>query len=163
MIKETNAKTLKGVEETTEVEDVELHLKPSEAEIIRDLLNNYVYAYRSDREVDYKRELVSREKVGNYPYVAEPADPSIINPTYDWVNKKWYSKSNSSLHEIAQAVKTLQTQQENGTTQNLAMTKAVKELKDGQANQNKLLASMQNLMLTIAGSQKTDVPAADKQ
>ena len=162
MIKETNAKTLKGVEETTEVEDVELHLKPSEAEIIRDLLNNYVYAYRSDREVDYKRELVSREKVGNYPYVAEPADPSIINPTYDWVNKKWYSKSNSSLHEIAQAVKTLQTQQENGTTQNLAMTKAVKELKDGQANQNKLLASMQNLLLTIAGSQKTDAPATDK-
>ena len=164
MIKETNAKTLKGVEETTEVEDVELHLKPSEAEIIRDLLNNYVYAYRSDREVDYKRELVSREKVGNYPYVAEPADPSIINPTYDWVNKKWYSKSGStSLPEIAQAVKTLQSNQQAGTTQSLAMTKAVKELKDGQADQNKLLASMQNLMLTIAGSQKPDVPAADKQ
>ena len=167
MIKETNAKTLKAVEaaseETTEVEDVELHLKPSEAEIIRDLLNNYVYAYRSDREVDYKRELVSREKVGNYPYVAEPADPSIINPTYDWVNKKWYSKSNSSLHEIAQAVKTLQSDQQAGTTQNLALTKAVKDLSEGQANQNKLLASMQNLLLTIAGSQKTDVPATDKQ
>lgn len=168
MIKETNAKTLKAVEATseekTEAEDIELHLKPSEAEIIRDLLNNYVYAYRSDREVDYKRELVPREKVGNYPYVAEPADPSIVNPVYDWVNKKWYSKSGStSLPEIAQAVKTLQTQQENGTTQNLALTKAVKELSEGQANQNKLLASMQNLMLTIAGSQKTDVPAADKQ
>lgn len=167
MIKETNAKTLKAVEATseekTEVEDVELHLKPSEAEIIRDLLNNYVYAYRSDREVDYKRELVSREKVGNYPYVAEPADPSIINPTYDWVNKKWYSKSGStSLPEIAQAVKTLQSDQQAGTTQNLALTKAVKELSEGQANQNKLLASMQNLMLTIAGSQKTDAPATDK-
>lgn len=167
MIKETNAKTLKAVEatseETTEVEDVELHLKPSEAEIIRDLLNNYVYAYRSDREVDYKRELVPREKVGNYPYVAEPADPSIVNPVYDWVNKKWYSKSGStSLPEIAQAVKTLQSDQQAGTTQNLALTKAVKELSEGQANQNKLLASMQNLMLTIAGSQKPDVPAADK-
>lgn len=166
MIKETNAKTLKAVEaaseETTEVEDIELHLKPSEAEIIRDLLNNYVYAYRSDREVDYKRELVPREKVGNYPYVAEPADPSIINPTYDWVNKKWYSKSNSSLPEIAQAVKTLQAQQENGTAQSLALTKSINSLTDSQADQNKLLASMQNLLLTIAGSQKPDVPAADK-
>ncbi len=167
MIKETNAKTLKAVEaaseETTEVEDIELHLKPSEAEIIRDLLNNYVYAYRSDREVDCKRELVRRDKIGKYPYVAEPPVPEIINPAYDWVNKKWYSKSNSSLPEIVQAVKTLQSDQQAGTAQSLAMTKAVKELKDGQANQNKLLASMQNLLLTIAGSQKTDVPATDKQ
>ena len=164
MIKETNAKTLKAVEaaseETTEVEDIELHLKPSEAEIIRDLLNNFVYAYRSDREVDYKRELVPRDKVGNYPYVAEPADPSIINPTYDWVNKKWYSKSGStSLPEIAQAVKTLQSNQQAGTTQSLAMTKAVKELKDGQADQNKLLASMQQLMLALAGNKQPSTPA----
>lgn len=147
----------------TAPETVKLELTAKEAEMIQELLSNYVYAYRSDREVDYKRELVTREKVGNYPYVAEPADPSIVNPTYDWVNKKWYSKNGSnSLPEIAQAVKTLQTQQENGTTQNLALTKAVKELNDGQADQNKLLASMQNLLLTIAGSQKTDVPAADK-
>ena len=146
----------------TALETVKLELTAKEAEMIQELLSNYVYAYRSDREVDYKRELVTREKVGNYPYVAEPADPSIVNPTYDWVNKKWYSKSNSSLPEIAQAVKTLQSNQQAGTTQNLAMTKAVKELKDGQANQNKLLASMQNLLLTIAGSQKTDAPATDK-
>lgn len=143
---------------------VKLELTAEEAEMIQELLNNYVYAYRSDREVDYKRELVRRDKVGKYPYVAEPADPSIINPTYDWVNKKWYSKSGStSLPEIAQAVKTLQSDQQAGTTQNLALTKAVKELSEGQANQNKLLASMQNLMLTIAGSQKTAEPTAPTQ
>ena len=67
-----------------------------------------------------------------------------------------------SKEQLNQNVKILQTQQENGTTQSLAMTKAVKELKDGQADQNKLLASMQNLLLAIAGSQKTDVPAANK-
>ncbi len=67
-----------------------------------------------------------------------------------------------SKEQLNQTVKILQAQQENGTTQNLAMTKAVKELKDGQADQNKLLASMQNLLLTIAGSQKTDAPATDK-
>lgn len=143
---------------------VKLELTADEAEMIQELLNNYVYAYRSDREVDYKRELVPKDKVGKYPYVAEPADPSIINPTYDWINKKWYSKSGStSLPEIAQAVKTLQSDQQVGTTQNLALTKAVKELSEGQANQNKLLASMQNLMLTIAGSQKTAEPTAPTQ
>ena len=139
---------------------VKLELTAEEAEMIQELLNNYVYAYRSDREVDYKRELVPQDKVGKYPYVAEPADPSIINPTYDWINKKWYSKSGStSLPEIAQAVKTLQSDQQAGTTQNLALTQAVKKLSEGQANQNKLLASMQTLMLQMASSQKTTAPA----
>lgn len=147
--------------DTKLADTVKLDLSADQAEMVQDLLNNFVYAYRSDREVDYKRELVRRDKVGKYPYVAEPADPSIINPVYDWVNKKWYSKSGStSLPEIAQTVKTLQSDQQAGTTQNLALTKAVKALSEGQANQNKLLASMQNLMLTIAGSQKTAEPTA---
>ena len=140
-------------------DSVKLDLSADQAEMVQDLLSNFVYAYRSDREVDCKRELVRRDQVGKYPYIAEAPDPSIINPIYDWVGKKWYSKSGStSLPEIAQAVKTLQSDQQAGTTQNLALTKAVKELSEGQANQNKLLASMQNLMLTIAGSQKTTAP-----
>ena len=144
---------------STAPETVKLELTADQAEMVQDLLSEYNYTYRSDREVDCKRELVRRDKIGKYPYVAEPADPSIINPVYDWVNKKWYSKSGStSLPEIVQAVKTLQSDQQAGTTQNLALTKAVKELSEGQANQNKLLASMQNLMLTIAGSQKTAEP-----
>lgn len=152
------------VADTKSAETVKLELTADQAEMVQDLLSNFVYAYRSDREVDYKRELVPRDKVGKYPYVAEPADPSIINPVYDWVNKKWYSKNGSnSLPEIAQAVKTLQSDQQAGTTQNLALTKAVKELSEGQANQNKLLASMQNLMLTIAGSQKTAEPTTPTQ
>lgn len=145
-------------------ESVKLDLSADQAEMVQDLLSNFVYAYRSDREVDCKRELVRRDQVGKYPYVAEPADPSIINPVYDWINKKWYSKTDAtSLPEIAQAVKTLQTDQQVGTTQNLALTKAVKELSEGQADQNKLLASMQNLMLTIAGSQKTAEPTTPTQ
>lgn len=143
---------------------VKLELSADQAEMVQDLLSEYDYAYRSDREVDCKRELVRRDKIGKYPYVAEPPAPEIINPAYDWVNKKWYSKSGSTrLPEIAQAVKTLQSDQQAGTTQNLALTKAAKELSEGQANQNKLLASMQNLMLTIAGSQKTAEPTAPTQ
>ena len=140
---------------------VKLELSADQAEMVQDLLSEYDYAYRSDREVDCKRELVRRDKIGKYPYVAEAPDPSIINPTYDWVGKKWYSKTGAtSLPEIAQAVKTLQNDQQVGTTQNLTLTKAVKELSEGQADQNKLLASMQHLMLTIAGSQKTAEPTA---
>ena len=145
-------------------DSVKLDLSADQAEMVQDLLSNFVYAYRSDREVDCKRELVRRDQVGKYPYVAEAPDPSIINPTYDWVGKKWYSKTGAtSLPEIAQAVKTLQSDQQAGTTQNLALTKAVKELSEGQANQNKLLASMQDLMLTIAGSHKTAEPTAPTQ
>ncbi|PEG86834.1 MULTISPECIES: hypothetical protein [unclassified Lactobacillus] len=137
-------------------ESVKLDLSADQAEMVQDLLNNYVYAYRSDREVDCKRELVRRDQVGKYPYIAEEPDPSIINPIYDWVGKKWYSKNGAtSLPEIAQAVKDLQSDQQAGTTQNLALTKAVKELSEGQANQNKLLTSMQNLMLQLASGKAT--------
>ena len=137
-------------------DSVKLDLSADQAEMVQDLLSNFVYAYRSDREVDCKRELVRRDQVGKYPYVAEAPDPSIINPTFDWVGKKWYSKTGAtSLPEIAQAVKILQSDQQAGTTQNLALTKAVKELSEGQANQNKLLTSMQKLMLTIASGKAT--------
>ena len=144
----------------TAPETVKLDLSADQAEMVQDLLNNFVYAYRSDREVDCKRELVRRDQVGKYPYIAEAPDPSIINPIYDWVGKKWYSKTGAtSLPEIAQAVKTLQNDQQVGTTQNLALTKAVKKLSEGQADQNKLLSSMQNLMLQLASS-KTTAPNA---
>ena len=152
---------------TSTVSDtVKLELTADQAEMVQDLLSEYDYAYRSDREVDCKRELVRRDQVGKYPYIAEAPDPSIINPIYDWVGKKWYSKSGStSLPEIAQAVKTLQSDQQAGTTQNLALTKAVKELSEGQANQNKLLASMQTLMLQIASQKQATLtqPTTDNQ
>lgn len=144
-------------------ESVKLDLSADQAEMVQDLLSNFVYAYRSDREVDCKRELVRRDQVGKYPYIAEAPDPSIVNPIYDWVGKKWYSKTGAtSLPEIAQAVKTLQTDQQVGTAQNLALTKDVKELSEGQADQNKLLSSMQNLMLQLA-SGKATAPAVPTQ
>lgn len=148
------------------LDSVKLDLSADQAEMVQDLLSNFVSAYRSDREVDCKRELVRRDQVGKYPYIAEAPDPSIVNPIYDWVGKKWYSKTGAtSLPEIAQAVKTLQTDQQVGTTQNLALTKAVKELSEGQVNQNKLLASMQHLMLQIASQKQATPtqPTTDKQ
>ena len=144
-----------NTQDATAPETVKLELSADQAEMVQDLLSEYDYAYRSDREVDCKRELVRRDKIGKYPYIAEAPDPSIVNPIYDWVGKKWYSKTGAtSLPEIAQAVKTLQTDQQAGTTQNLALTKAVKALSEGQANQNKLLASMQQLMLALTGNKQ---------
>lgn len=64
-----------------------------------------------------------------------------------------------SKEQLDQTLKSVQENQSNGTAQTLTLTKAIKALSEGQANQNKLLASMQNLMLTIAGSQKTAEPA----
>ena len=148
---------------STVLETVKLELTADQAEMVQDLLSDYDYAYRSDREVDCKRELVRRDQVGKYPYIAEAPDPSIVNPIYDWVGKKWYSKTGAtSLPEIAQAVKTLQTDQQVGTAQNLTLTKAVKELSEGQADQNKLLSSMQNLMLQLASDKATQPTTDDK-
>ena len=152
---DTTAKAPVAPTTSTVSDTVKLELTADQAEMVQDLLSEYDYAYRSDREVDYKRELVRRDKVGKYPYVAEAPDPSIVNPIYDWVGKKWYSKTGAtSLPEIAQAVKTLQTDQQVGTAQNLALTKAVKELSEGQADQNKVLKSMQALMLQMASASK---------
>ena len=145
--------------------NVKLELTADEAEMVQDLLSSFVYAYRSDREVDCKRELVRRDQVGKYPYIAEAPDPSIINPIYDWVGKKWYSKTGAtSLPEIAQAVKTLQSDQQAGTTQSLALTKSIKALSDGQASTNKVMASMQKILLKVsaqldAGNKTATEPA----
>ena len=51
-------------------DSVKLDLSADQAEMVQDLLSNFVYAYRSDREVDCKRELVRRDQVGKYPYIA---------------------------------------------------------------------------------------------
>ena len=60
----------------TAPETVKLDLSADQAEMVQDLLSNFVYAYRSDREVDCKRELVRRDQVGKYPYIAEAPNPS---------------------------------------------------------------------------------------
>lgn len=136
-------------------ESVKLELTVEEAEMIQELLNNYVYAYRSDREVDYKRELVPREKVGKYPYVAEPADPSIINPVFDWVNKEWHSKSGStSLPEIAQSVANLNKRSTEQDQAALANGQQMQMITKQLGNQMTMMKQMQQTLVILAkGSQ----------
>ena len=139
----------------TAPETVKLDLSADQAEMVQDLLSNFVYAYRSDREVDCKRELVRRDQVGKYPYIAEAPDPSIVNPIYDWVNKEWYSKSGStSLPEIAQSVANLNkrsTEQDQATLANgQQMQMITKQL----GNQMTMMKQMQQTLTILAkGSQ----------
>ena len=161
-------------------DSVKLDLSADQAEMVQDLLSNFVYAYRSDREVDCKRELVRRDQVGKYPYVAEAPDPSIINPTYDWVGKKWYSKSNDdNLNDIAQTVadlkarsdqsdrtlKTMQETQNASVAQSLGVVKMMKQMSEDQSDMKKLMASMQGILLNLEGSKATqpETPKADAQ
>lgn len=140
---------------STAPETVKLELTADQAEMVQDLLSNFVYAYRSDREVDCKRELVPRDKVGKYPYVAEPADPSIVNPTYDWVNKKWYSKNGSnSLPEIAQSVANLNKRSTEQDQAALANGQQMQMITKQLGNQMTMMKQMQQTLSVLAkGSQ----------
>lgn len=165
---------------STAPETVKLELTADQAEMVQDLLSEYDYAYRSDREVDCKRELVRRDKIGKYPYVAEPPAPEIINPAYDWINKKWYSKNASdSLPDLAQTVadlkarsdqsdrtlKTMQETQNASVAQSLGVVKMMKQMSEDQSDMKKLMASMQGILLHLEGSKATqpEAPKADAQ
>ena len=146
-----------NTQDTTAPETVKLELTAKEAEMVQDLLSNFVYAYRSDREVDCKRELVRRDKVGKYPYVAEPPAPEIINPAYDWVNKEWYSKSGStSLPEIAQSVANLNKKSTEQDQAALANGQQMQMITKQLGNQMTMMKQMQQTLAILAkNSQST--------
>ena len=134
---------------------VKIELSADQAEMVQDLLSEYDYAYRSDREVDCKRELVRRDQVGKYPYVAEAPDPSIVNPTYDWINKKWYSKNGSnSLPEIAQSVANLNKKSTEQDQVVLANGQQMQMITKQLGNQMTMMKQMQQTLTILAkGSQ----------
>lgn len=106
----------------------------------------------------------------------EKPDESLKDPVWDINTNGWVENSkdgqaailqeatqkiaelDKSKEQLDQTVKTLQAGQQAGTAQSLALTKSIKALTDGQANQNKVLQSMQALMLQMA-SQKQATPA----
>lgn len=141
--------------ENTQDATVKLELSADQAEMVQDLLSEYDYAYRSDREVDCKRELVRRDKIGKYPYVADPPAPEIINPVFDWVNKKWYSKNGStSLPEIAQSVANLNKRSTEQDQAALANGQQMQMITKQLGNQMTMMKQMQQTLSVLAkGSQ----------
>ena len=144
-----------NTQDATAPETVKLELTADQAEMVQDLLSEYDYAYRSDREVDCKRELVPRDKAGKYPYVAEPPAPEIINPAYDWINKKWYSKNGSnSLPEIAQSVANLNKRSTEQDQAALANGQQMQMITKQLGNQMTMMKQMQQTLTILAkGSQ----------
>ena len=70
----------------------------------------------------------------------------------------------TKAQQLDKTEKSLQEQQQAGTAQSLALTKSIKALSDNQADQNKLLASMQQLILKIASGQTaTTTPSVSKE
>ena len=102
----------------------------------------------------------------------EKPDESLKDPVWDINTNSWVENSkdgqaqilaeaqakiaelNKSKEQLDQTLKSVQENQSNGTAQTLTLTKAIKALSEGQANQNKLLASMQQLMLALTGNKQ---------
>lgn len=189
MADETQVTPVAGAENATQNAEVDTSVKAQEESLKKNFPTLIGYLYMSDPDNTnplwhhYVMPVFDEKAYETIPwhvYKERPSD-DLVDPLYSVKSGGWIENAHDAQSQIlAQAqmkidaldkskqqldktVKSLQAGQQAGTTQSLAMTKAVKELKDGQADQNKLLASMQNLLLTIAGSQKTDVPAADKQ
>ncbi|MBA2915514.1 hypothetical protein HCN73_04860 [Lactobacillus crispatus] len=93
--------------ESTTPETIDVHLTADQASMIEEILNNYTYGYRSDHDVDCKREIVKKDKIGTYPYPAKAPDPSIKKPVYDWINDKWNDKSEDGINKLFENVNTL--------------------------------------------------------
>lgn len=139
-------------------DSVKLDLSADQAEMVQDLLSNFVYAYRSDREVDCKRELVRRDQVGKYPYIAEAPDPSIVNSIYDWVGKKWYSKTGAtSLPEIAQAVANLNKKSTEQDQAALANGQQMQMITKQLGNQMTMMKQMQQTLTILAKNSQPTV------
>lgn len=141
----------------------------------------YVYYFSDPDATDQKlrfHEIYTDVEFDELPWHVhtEKPDESLKDPVWDINTNGWVENSkdgqaqilaeaqakivelDKSKEQLDQTVKTLQAGQQAGTAQSLVLTKSIKALTDGQANQNKVLQSMQALMLQMA-SQKQATPA----
>lgn len=141
----------------------------------------YVYYFSDPDATDQKlrfHEIYTDVEFDELPWHVhtEKPDESLKDPVWDINTNGWVENSkdgqtailqeatqkiaelDKSKEQLDQTVKTLQAGQQAGTAQSLALTKSIKALTDGQANQNKVLQAMQALMLQMA-SQKQATPA----
>ena len=111
------------------------------------------------------------EELPWHVYKERPSD-DLVDPLYSVQKGGWIENAHDAQTQILaqaqmkidaldkskeqfdQILKSVQENQSNGTAQTLTLTKAIKALSEGQANQNKLLASMQQLMLALTGNKQ---------
>lgn len=183
MADETNT-PVAGTENATQNAEVDTSVKAQEESLKKNFPTLIGYLYMSDPDNTnplwhhYVMPVFDEKAYEELPwhvYKERPSD-DLVDPLYSVQKGGWIENAHDaqtqilavaqakieeldkSKEQLDQTLKSVQENQSNGTAQTLALTKSIKELSEGQANQNKLLASMQNLMLTIASSQKTTAP-----
>ena len=182
MADETNT-PVAGTENATQNAEVDTSVKAQEESLKKNFPTLIGYLYMSDPDNTnplwhhYVMPVFDEKAYENLPwhvYKERPSD-DLVDPLYSVQKGGWIENAhdaqtqilaeaqakiaelNKSKEQLDQTLKSVQENQSNGTAQTLALTKSIKALSEGQANQNKLLASMQTLMLEMA-SQKQATP-----
>ena len=183
MADETQVTPVAGAENATQNAEVDTSVKAQEESLKKNFPTLIGYLYMSDPDNTnplwhhYVMPVFDEKAYENLPwhvYKERPSD-DLVDPLYSVQKGGWIENAhdaqtqilaeaqakiaelNKSKEQLDQTLKSVQENQSNGTAQTLALTKSIKALSEGQANQNKLLASMQTLMLQMA-SQKQATP-----
>ena len=172
-----------GAENATQNAEVDTSVKAQEESLKKNFPTLIGYLYMSDPDNTnplwhhYVMPVFDEKAYEELPwhvYKERPSD-DLVDPLYSVQKGGWIENAHDAQTQILaqaqmkidaldkskeqfdQTLKSVQENQSNGTAQTLTLTKAIKVLSEGQANQNKLLASMQTLMLQMA-SQKQATP-----
>lgn len=194
MADETNT-PVAGTENATQNAEVDTSVKAQEESLKKNFPTLIGYLYMSDPDNTnplwhhYVMPVFDEKAYEELPwhvYKERPSD-DLVDPLYSVQKGGWIENAHDAQTQILaqtqmkidaldkskeqfdQTLKSVQENQSNGTAQTLTLTKAIKALSEGQASQNKLLASMQTLMLEMASqkqatpTQATTATATDKQ
>ena len=182
MADETNT-PVAGTENATQNAEVDTSVKAQEESLKKNFPTLIGYLYMSDPDNanplwhHYVMPVFDEKAYEELPwhvYKERPSD-DLVDPLYSVQRGGWIENAHDaqtqilataqakieeldkSKEQLDQTLKSVQENQSNGTAQTLTLTKAIKVLSESQASQNKLLASMQTLMLEMA-SQKQATP-----
>ena len=121
----------------TTQEEVTLKLSAEEADMIKELLSDYSYAWVSDANTNCKRVPVPKEKIGHFPYVATPPT-GVTNPVYDWTSKKWRSADTADKDRYEDVYKEVKALRE----QNITSNTEIAALRESSVSANKGIAEL---------------------
>ena len=189
MADETNT-PVAGAENATQNAEVDTSVKTQEESLKKNFPTLIGYLYMSDPDNTnplwhhYVMPVFDEKAYEELPwhvYKERPSD-DLVDPLYSVQKGGWIENAHDAQTQILaqaqmkidaldkskerldQTLKSVQENQSNGTAQTLTLTKAIKALSEGQTSQNKLLASMQQLMLALTGNkQATSTEATGKQ
>ncbi|MDB6267228.1 DUF3450 domain-containing protein [Lactobacillus amylovorus] len=179
MADETNT-PVAGTENATQNAEVDTSVKAQEESLKKNFPTLIGYLYMSDPDNTnplwhhYVMPVFDEKAYEELPwhvYKERPSD-DLVDPLYSVQKGGWIENAHDaqtqilaaaqakieeldkSKEQLDQTLKSVQENQSNGTAQTLTLTKSIKALSEGQANQNKLLASMQQLMLALTGNKQ---------